>query len=59
MHGNKKYFSNFLTTHFSATIFATEIKTMKNLVINIAPAKTIMMAMMCMMISLNTKGEAI
>ncbi|OGU68486.1 MAG: hypothetical protein A2499_10210 [Stygiobacter sp. RIFOXYC12_FULL_38_8] len=59
MHGFKKYFSNFLTTHFSEAIFATEIKTMKNTVKNIAPKNNIMMAMMCMMISLNTKGEAI
>ncbi|KAF0153479.1 MAG: hypothetical protein FD143_11 [Ignavibacteria bacterium] len=59
MHGNEKYFLYFLTSHYSELIFATEIKTMKNTVINIAHGKIIIIDMMCMMISLNTKGETI
>lgn len=59
MHVNEKYFSESLTSHFSEAIFAAENRTMKNRDINIAPANTIMMGMMWMMISLNTKGEAI
>lgn len=55
----KKYFFNFLTSHFSEAIFATENNTMKNRITNIATANTIIMGMMWMMISSNTKGEAI